>query len=79
MPIQVYKCEEHGEFNVIQKIEDLVWITKPCPVYVRKKNPSTGGLELVCCDKISRHVIEPLSGVIVKGGTGGGKDMHRKR
>lgn len=31
MPIQTYKCEEHGEFEVLQNIEAVVLPKAACP------------------------------------------------
>ena len=36
MPIQVYRCEKHGEFEVLIPTNEDVPETEPCPVPILK-------------------------------------------
>ena len=71
MPIQVYKCSRHGEFEIFQAFADDVKPTVNCP--------HTMPDLLYPCGFDSSHVLKPIAAAIVSGGTGGGKDMHLKR
>ncbi len=52
MPIQVYKCKTHGEFDIKLSFEDKIMKAKKCPE----------------CGEISKHIISPVGGVKIKRG-----------
>ena len=70
MPIQTYKCNDHGEFEIFQAFADDISPTVHCPHDIDEVYP---------CGNDSLHIIKPIAAAIVQGGTGGGKDMHLKR
>ena len=72
MPIQVYLCPDHGDWEVFTAFKDDIKSTGKCPHTL----PSTG--RTIFCLKTSQHVVRPIAAAIVKGGTGGGKDMHTR-
>ena len=90
MPLQVFECPEHGEFQTTLKFSEEVPKWKKCRRVLehhgeecddeRSNNPL---LLLECkfyeCGLRSKHVIKPIACAIVEGGTGGGKDMHLVR
>ena len=41
MPVYVYRCKEHGVFEVVQKYEDASW-THPCPTCGMQAKKSFG-------------------------------------
>ena len=71
MPIQVYKCDQHGEFEIFQAFADDVKPVVKCPHSLLGRG--------YLCGSGSEHVVKPIAAAIVKGGTGGGKDMHLAR
>ncbi len=73
MPIQTYKCKDHGEFEIFQAFADDVAATYACP-HSDPTDTWDG-----TCRQDSSHIVKPIAAAIVKGGTGGGKDMHLKR
>ena len=89
MPLQVFECPEHGEFQITLKFSDHVPRFKLCPAMVKyhglhdKTNNRGCNTQSQCsthkCNWRSKHIIKPVAGVIVEGGTGGGKDMHLVR
>ncbi len=68
MTFQVYECPEHGEYTVPLRFSQGVPKTWRCPA-------NLGGF---FCDERSKHIIKPIAAAIVRGGTGGGKDMHSR-
>ena len=64
MPIQVYECPEHGEFELTLKFSDDVLTELPCPSSPEPWSQTTA------CGLPSRHVIKPIAAAIVEGGTG---------
>jgi len=69
MPIQVYSCPIHGEFDVFMSFSDEIPELKPCPIVDPKDN----------CGKRSVHVIKPPAGIVVQGGTGAGRGHTQAR
>ena len=57
MPLQVYRCEAHGEFDVLLSFRDDVPQTAHC----------------LTCGAVSPHILKPPAAAIVKGGTGAGR------
>ncbi len=88
MPLQVYECPTHGDFEITIKFSDKISKRKQCPVQVEYCNPGghpgsdyhdQPGCGHYQCKVWSPHVARPIAAAIVEGGTGGGKDMHLKR
>lgn len=75
MPIQVYSCPKHGEWELFTAFKDDVRQTQKCP----HRLPKGDSAYEVFCAQISQHILKPIAAAIVQGGTGGGKDMHLKR
>ncbi|KKK65148.1 hypothetical protein LCGC14_2977070 [marine sediment metagenome] len=75
MPIQVYKCPKHGEWELFMAFKDDVKPTNKCPHSL----PQAGQRFPQFCLRISKHILKPIAAAIVSGGTGAGKDMHLKR
>ncbi len=74
--IYVYECLIHKRFEIPLRFGSDIPTTWPCPAQnVDEVNYENLGV----CGEDSRRIIMPPSGVIVKGGTGGGKDMHLVR
>ncbi len=75
MPLQIYFCPAHDEFQITIKFSDDVPITMSCPRII------CGGKRdgKKCPYNKCKHIIKPIAGIIVEGGTGGGKDMHLVR
>lgn len=76
MPIQVYLCPDHGDWELFTAFKDNVRQAQKCPY---QSPPKAGNRYGVFCLKISKHIVAPIAAAIVKGGTGGGKDMHLPR
>ncbi len=75
MPIHVYLCPEHGEWELFAAFKDDLRKTQKCPHSMsqgRKRFPQF-------CMQVSEYILKPIAAAIVRGGTGGGKDMHLPR
>ena len=64
MSIQVFRCEEHGEFEVLQDVKELV-----PPTIICIHNLNTTGHGYRCCGRISPWVPQVIA-FSVNGGTG---------
>lgn len=70
MPIQVYRCSEHGEFDVRLSFSDGVPDEYECPYTIETYDKNREFyLGVVKCGKKGVHVIKPPAGVIIEGGT----------
>lgn len=56
MPLQVFSCPRHGEFDVLLHFSQDVPQEANCPVVKHGRN---------CCE-ISRHVLKAPAGIIIK-------------
>lgn len=72
MPIQIYRCPVHGEFELRLSFKDEIPGEAQCPVAAHddcKRTPPSG-----ChCNEPSPHVLKPPAAIIVEGGTGAGQ------
>ena len=78
--IYVYSCPDHGRFEISLRFGSDVPTTWECPHWLSRDVDMAKLSEdgRVPCLKNSKRVILPPVGVTVKGGTGGGKDMHSR-
>lgn len=72
MPIQIYRCPVHGEFEVKLSFKDKVLDEVQCPAGVQEYRPAASDVDVVPCGAGSPHVIKPPAAIIVEGGTGAG-------
>ncbi len=88
MPLQVYECPDHGDFEITLKFSDKIPKYKLCSHVIEYCNPAwhkgtdhcdSDSCASYPCGNRSPHVTRPIAAAIVAGGTGGGKDMHLKR
>jgi len=78
MPLQVYLCPNHGEFEIFMQFKDEIKDEVSCPKTIEAVL-SGYPRKIPICSKPSKHIIKPIACAIVEGGTGGGKDMHLVR
>ncbi len=63
MPVQIYLCMRHGEFEINVPFSQDVPQDALCPIKNNRR---------ACCD-IDQHVLKIPGGIIVRGGTGAGQ------
>src|SRR3990167_7127980 len=74
MPIQVFRCPKHGEFDIRMSFNQDVPQTYPCT------SSWCGDKECFDpCGRPSQHIIKPPAGIVVQGGTGAGRGHTQAR
>ena len=78
MPVQVFRCPAHGEFDInIPFSQDI-----PPTVRCKQTVPCCDGdkgCHRAYCSIVSPHVIKAPAGIVVQGGTGAGRGHSQAR
>jgi len=78
MPVQVFRCPAHGEFDInIPFSQDI-----PPTVRCKQTVPCCDGdkgCHRAYCSIVSPHVIKAPAGIVVQGGTGAGRGHTQAR